>query len=360
MIKKRLSFLLTLLLIALLFASCAKEADAPARYQYDLSEYIDLAEYKGLPAETNSLTITDDMIREQIDATRVYYARVTPVTDRGAEPGDVLTIKYVSSIDGMPVAELTSDETEITVGTGFFPLEVENALLGTKAGDIVSVDTTLENATDESLIGQVIHLDISVTSVGYKELPEYTDDFVRAYLGYDSTAELEEQVRKNLEKHYRELYEQAVDSQVWSTVVENTVVKAYPEKEVKALYDDLINADQAVAMTQGVEFATYLMDRYGMTEDEFYANAQTRAEKQIKEEMVCYAIARAENITISDDEYTKRARQYAVDSGYDSLEDLEADYDKATISEYILFDMVHEAVIGYADVAFTDSAETNA
>ena len=40
-----------------------------------------------------------------------------------------------------------------------------------------------------------------------------------------------------------------------------------------------------------------------MTEDEFYQNIQEQAEAYVKDEMVKYAIARAENITLTDEEY---------------------------------------------------------
>ena len=42
------------------------------RYNYDLSEYIDLANYKGLPAEGYTVNITDEDIQQQILATRSY------------------------------------------------------------------------------------------------------------------------------------------------------------------------------------------------------------------------------------------------------------------------------------------------
>ncbi len=71
--------------------------------------------------------------------------------------------------------------------------------------------------------------------------------------------------------------------------------------------------------------------------------------------MICYAIARAENITLDDEEYVKRATEYAEDV-YDleSLEAFEALYAHDTICEILMFDKAKEAVAGYAEITYLE------
>ncbi len=357
MMKKIISLLLAALMLTLALASCGQKKTDPLtyRYQYDLSEYIDLAPYKGVAAEGYEQNITDDIIEQQINSTLLYYGRAVPVTDRGAETGDTLNVDYTLLVDGKRYDTGASTRGyEFLLGSESFPPDIEHALIGAKAGDTITADTVLENLENEDFAGKKLTFNVTVNSISEKELPEYSEDFVRAYLGFESKADFEEKIRESLEEHYQEIYEQMINEQVWEKVVNGTTVKAYPEKEVKELYDEVVSANQALAMAQGADFGNYLMDRYEMTEDEFYTDTQERAEAHALEEMVVYAIARAENITISDEEYAERAAQYAVDSGYASVEEMEADFDRATICQYILTDKVHEAVVSYADVTFLD------
>ena len=92
---------------------------------------------------------------------------------------------------------------------------------------------------------------------------------------------------------------------------------------------------------------------YGRTAEEFYEYAYELVEKQMKEDMICYAIARAENIVLTDEEYAKRVEEYALDYYYmTSVEAFEEMYGMETVREMILFDLVRERVCDHADMTY--------
>lgn len=359
--KKAVSLIISALLLSSSVLSCssAKSDDdlLTYRYNYDLAEYIDLADYKNLPAQGYRINITEDDIQKQILSTRSYYSRLTDITDRGADYGDTLYIDYTGSLDGVELDEASEHDAEITIGTGALPDEFERSLIGSYAGDSLSFDVTFPDPYIQypDLSGQNVHFEVSVNNVCAQELPEYNDDFARAYLGYDSVEDYEANLYKLLEDHYYEIYYQSIDAQIWDTVVENTTVIKYPEKELKQMYDDMVTSAEAYALKAGVNFADYVKAIYGKSEDEFYDYVQAEAEAYVKDEMIKYAIARAENITLTDEEYAKGAKEYAVDIyGLDSVEAFEAIYDKKTIRQTLMYEKVHEAVVNYADVTFIE------
>jgi len=60
---------------------------------------------------------------------------------------------------------------------------------------------------------------------------------------------------------------------------------------------------------------------------------------------------------VSDEEYTKRATDLALNEyGCEDLAEFEAKYNKATIYQAILMDMVAEKIVELADITITDSA----
>ncbi len=356
--KKLIALFLSMVCVAGTAVSCGKAEEGfdgilTRKYNYDLSEYIDLAEYKGLPAEGYRYEVTDEMVEEQILATRSFYSRLTDITDRGAQLGDTVYIDYVGTIDGAEFEGGSEEDCELTLGTGTFPDEFENAIIGAYAETDLSVDFTFPDPylTAPEYSGMDVHFDIHVHTVCEQELPEYNEDFVRGYLGYDSIADFEAGLRELIAERYQGMYYQYINAQVWDTVYENTTVKKFPEEETKKMYDDLLAAEQYYANAQGINFADYIGVNYQMTEDEYYVTLQEEVESQIKKEMICYAIARAENITLTEEEYTKRATEYALDYyGFDSLDALEAVYSHETICQNLMFDKVHEVIADYADV----------
>ena len=231
-------------------------------------------------------------------------------------------------------------------------------LYGVSAGSVLSAYCTYpaEYEAYPEYAGREVHYDIKVDSVKRLEAPNYTDDFARAYLNAESIEDYENKLRAKLQKDYDKNYYNYILSQVWNTVYTDTVVKEYPEHEIDTLCDDMIESNKAYAASSGVQFSTYLGVYYEMTEEEFYKYVREEAETRVKQEMICYAIARAENIEITDEVYTERATVYAVeDYGYKTLAEFESVYSKETIYHSILCDLVFELIVENADITITEN-----
>ena len=265
--------------------------------------------------------------------------------------GECLAFEITDSFLGAEFEGGSETDCEFTLGTDTFVFE--DQLIGAYAGDKLSIDVTFPDPfpTYPEQAGKDVHFEISVNTVSMQELPNYTDDFARAYLGYESIADFEENVKIRLQEYYDQRYIEYIIGQTWQTVFDNTEVKKYPEAEVEALCDDLISSNESYAQASGITFETYIDFRFGMTVEEFREYCRSEAEARIKKEMICYAIAREEKLELSEEEYTKRATEYAVEYyELESLEAFEALYDKGTIKQTIMMDLVQEKVAQLASV----------
>lgn len=354
--KKALSLTLAALTLSASLVSCGTDEDLLTRkYNYDLSEYITLGDYKNLPAQGYRYEVTEEEIQQQVLATRSYHARAIDVNDRPAQAGDIVYVNYVGTIDGEEFEGGSEEDCEVTIGVGTLPFE--DTLIGRNPGESYSVDVTLPDpypAYPENA-GKEVHFEITVDSIMEQELPVYNDDYARAYLGHDSTADFEKHVRTLLEEHYTAVFREYVDAQVWPVLVENTSVIKYPEAEVEEMYNSIITSNTAYAEAMGLNLAPYIEVNYGMTEEEFYQSVREECEARVKEEMICYAIARAENITLSEEEYQVRALEYAVNTyNLNSVAAFENIFDKEVIRQTIMFDLVHELVVDRAAVNYKE------
>ncbi|MBE6598163.1 MAG: hypothetical protein E7638_01835 [Ruminococcaceae bacterium] len=357
--QKILCGILSAGMLAGCFISCGKDDFIYKKYNYDLTKYIDLAEYKGLAANVYPISITDEQIQSEIDSTIYYYGRNIAVTDRGAAKGDILYIDFISSTEDT-VAKSTQGQ-KITLGSGsasVLPPEAEAALAGHYAGDVISLDIALPDTYTAvpEYAGKTVHYDITLQQITTLELPMYTDTFAQAYLGYDSIADFEAAVEENLYDYANDQLMQSVVNQTWSVVVENTTLIEYPEQELNNWYDVAVNAHKANAESQGIPFSTYLSVYYKATEQEFYDAMMEDAKAVVKEELIVYSIAREENITISDEEYIERATEYALEVyEFSSLEEFEENYSKDAILQTLLGDKVREFIAENADRTMSEA-----
>jgi len=172
--KKAVSLILAALALSASLVSCGSDSDLLTRkYNYDLSEYITLGDYKNLPAEGYRFEVSDAEIQQQVLATRSYYARTNDVTDRPAQAGDIVYIDYVGTIGGEEFEGGSETDCEVTIGIGTFMEGFEESLIGKNPGDSYAIDLTFPDpypAYPENA-GKDVHFEITVDSILEQELP---------------------------------------------------------------------------------------------------------------------------------------------------------------------------------------------
>ena len=92
----------------------------------------------------------------------------------------------------------------------------------------------------------------------------------------------------------------------------------------------------------------YVLQNFEITIEEFRETIEYSVKESILQEMIVYAVARAEGLSVSEEEYKIRGDETAAYYGLSSVEALEEYFTKAEIKKSILFDMVTEAFIANA------------
>lgn len=351
-LSHKLTALLTACVLALPLTGCSNPQYY--RYDYDLSEYITLAEYKNLPVLLEKDEVTDEEVQQEILSTIMYFAEAKEV-DRASVKGDTVKFSSTATLDGTEMPEFSEDNGSLTLGFAAYGENVEAALTGVKAGDTVQAQRTIaDNYADEDLAGKTLQYTFRVTAVCEMQQQEYNDTFVKAYLGFNTVAEYEQSLRQAMEASAEEAQLSSKVLQTWSVVVENTEVMQYPEKELGQITGQLLAEIEAYTAAVGIKLDDYTQIRYGMTEEEFRANAGEIAKEQMKQDMIIYAIARAEDLKISDTLYDQYAQMYMTQMGFTTVEELESRYTREAICEGILGDLVKECVANYASVSYSE------
>jgi len=292
--------------------------------------------------------VTEEAFQNQIMSTVMYFAQDVEV-DRASRQWDTVKFSCTAKLNGTELPEYSEEEGSVKLGFAAYGEAVDKALTGVKAGDTVQAERVLSGPTvDEALAGKTIQYTFDVTAVCETEEPVYNDIFVKAYFGFDTVAEYEESVRQSMLASAETSRINALVAQTWPVVVENTQVLKYPEKEIDQITDQLIAELEAYTSAAGVNFDDYVQLIYGVTGDEFRAQAEEMAQAQVKEDMIVYAIARTENLEIPEEVYDEYVHMFMEQLDLTTEEELEQRYTAGAIKEGILGDLVKECIVGYA------------
>ena len=338
--KRICGMLCAALLVSSAMVGCQSKDDTLYyRYDYDLSEYIDLGTYSDIPATASDVSITDDEVEMQIQSTLSYYAGEEEV-DTPAAFGNVVYFDADVTLNGDTLSEYAVEEGSLTLGFGTYGEDIDNALTGCLAGDTITATRTLPDSTEYGdYAGATLDYAITVERVCRTEIPELTDLYAQTVLNFDSAEAYRTAVREAMEASAKSNRDALILSQVWPKLVEETTVKKYPEKELTEIRNQINMEIDSYINAVGIDRDTYIELKYNMTADEFEAYVEELSKDQVKEEMIVYAIARAENIEVTDEDYATYAAIYASNYGYDTVEDMENAFGKQVVRAGVLSDV---------------------
>ena len=99
----------------------------------DVSKYVTIGEYKGLTLDNTVEAVTDDMVDGRIK--EELQNKAEEVTEGSVQNGDVVTINYVGTKDGVAFDGGTANNYELTIGSGTFIDGFEDGIIGMKKGE---------------------------------------------------------------------------------------------------------------------------------------------------------------------------------------------------------------------------------
>lgn len=322
----------------------------PDGYPYadtDLSEYITLGTYKGLTATlTVSSEITDADVADYIDGVLSQYTTEQAV-DRAAALGDIVVIDYVGTLDGVPFDGGTaSDQSLPSLGeSGYIP-GFEDGIVGMKAGETKVIDVTFPTDYHAELAGKDAQFTITLDAVKEKVVPEYNDAFVREHFDYMTMPEYEAYVREILAQNREMEILTEKQEAVLSQAVDNAAVIGFPENIVEDYMYQQIDYVRQYAEMYGMTYSDFTAQVIGQTAGAYEAEVRASAEAAVKQEMVMYAIAAAENVLPGDEDLAEAEGFYLE---YYGAEDIASLCQMVGVSEEYFANTIHFSVT-YANV----------
>jgi trigger factor len=278
-----------------------------------------LGDVSKIEAPRREPAVSDEQIDEQIDRLRDQLGRLETV-DKAAETGDYVVIDFKGSVEGEDgerdyFAGGEGRDHLLELGAGQFIPGFEEQLVGSKAADEKVVEVTFpeEYGSAPHLAGRPAQFEVTVNEVKAKQLPELDDDFATEAGGFDSIAELREDIATRM----RETEERQIEAEFREAALDAVVAKAtveIPDSLVEARSRELFDQMLHSLSHRGINKDAYLRIAQ-KTEDELLEEARPDAEQALRREAVLTAFIEAEGIEPSEGDILDALQQSAVQQG---------------------------------------------
>ncbi len=282
---------------------------------------VKLGEYKGLEIEKKTYEVTEEDIQKQLESMQERNSRVE-VKDGAIENGDIAVIDYEGFIDGKAFEGGTSQNYPLEIGSKSFIDNFEDQLVGLKAGDEKDVVVTFpEGYGKDDLNGKEATFKVKVNEVKFKELPALDDEFAKEATEFETIADVKADIKKRLEEANAEKEKVETEEAAITALIEATTIdlpQVMVEKEIDVMVKDLENR----LKYQGLTLEQY-MQYTNNTEDKMREYMKENAERKVRADLAISEVAKAENITASEEEVKAKAEEiakmYAPNSEEDKL-----------------------------------------
>ncbi len=278
-----------------------------------------LGDYRGLEIGRREAHVEDSAIDAELERLRDRVATLETV-NRPAQSGDHVVIDYLGadSATGAPFSGGEGRDQLVELGSERLIPGFENQLIGAVAGDQRQVQVTFPDEYPGELGGQEATFEVKVSEVKAKRLPELDDEFASEAGGFESLAELREDIAVRL----REAEASAIDREFEEAVLQAAADEAQvqlPDQLVHARAHEVVEQTFSALARQGISKETYLRIA-GKDEETLAHDAEVDAATALRREAVLAAVIEAEQIEPDDEELVQALAPAAQRDGADPAE----------------------------------------
>lgn len=270
--------------------------------EVDVRPEIEIPAFAELTVSVDDVEVTDAEVGEQLDGLRSRFGALTEV-QRPVQLGDFVMLDLSATVDGAEVDQLATSGLSYQLGSGqlveWIDVEgIDDALVGAGQGEQRVFTTTLAAGPHA---GQQAEVTATIQMVKERELPVADDQFAQEASEFDTIDELRADLRDRLSRiKVRQRGAQARDKVLKALLAATEVPlpESIVEVEVQAGKHDALHAFDHDERRLG-----QWLEQQGHTAEEFETDLRNTAQETVKVRLLLDAVADAEQLSVTDDEF---------------------------------------------------------
>jgi len=254
--------------------------------------FKDYREVKLKPVEVKK--VADKEVNTLLDQLRSYGVKENPV-ERKAEMGDLVSIDFQVSLDGVGIEGGQGQKYPLVLGSNSMIPGFEEKLVGAeKDQEVVFKLKFPEEYMNAMLKGKEADFKVKVLSVSERVLPETTDDWAKG-MGAKDLNDLKENIKKDLEHQAIHEADHKNEEQVLEKLLEITDFDIIPESLTTEEGERMADELKADINARGIVWEDYLQ-RLKKTQVELLQDFLPAAMKRVKTSLAIKSLAELEKL----------------------------------------------------------------
>ena len=275
---------------------------------------VELGKYKGIEIKKIEYNTTDKDIEHELGHMAERNSRLVSIEDRPVEKGDITTIDFVGSVDGVEFEGGKAENHELEIGSNTFIPGFEDQIIGMKIDEVKDIKVKFpDDYFSKDLAGKDAVFKVTLHEIKKKELPKIDDEFAKDVSEFDTLDELKNSIKEKLDTENTEKAKYETEEEAIKTVCDNTKLDI-PNGMIELEIDNMIKDMENRLSYQGLNLNQYLQIM-GKTETEIRDNFKEQAERNIKSRLVLEAIVKAEKIEATPEEIDEKIKEMAKQYG---------------------------------------------
>ena len=282
------------------------------RYTFSVSLYpeVTLGQYKGLKAPKDVTEASDEEVAEELEKARKQNARKVSVDDRPAQMGDTVNIDFDGFLNGERFDGGKAEGYDLELGSNSFVPGFEEQVAGMQIGEEKELDITFPETYVENLAGKAVVFKVKLNAITFPELPALDDEFAGDQ-GFDTLEEYRADVRKKLQAKYDEQADTAFRSMIMKQAADNMSCDV-PDVMIHEKAEEIIrNYAANFGMTDRSIELDKLVRMMGIDPETMNQSILPSAQYQVRTELLLEAVAKAENLELTEEETEEYLKKVA-------------------------------------------------
>lgn len=263
-----------------------------------------LGEYKGLEVTKLPTEVTDEEVEAQIEEQLARKAELEIKEDGAIEEGDTAVIDFEGFQGEEAFEGGKGEDYPLEIGSGSFIPGFEEQLVGVKAGESKDVAITFpEEYHAAELAGKEAIFKVTVKEVKTKVLPELNDEFAKEI---DPEVESLDALRAKIKEQVAEQKKAESEGTLRDELVEKAAANAevdIPAGMINTELDRMVQEFGQRLQMQGMNLDLYFQFS-GQNEEQLREQMKDDAENRVRVALTLEAIAKAENIEVTEEDIT--------------------------------------------------------
>ncbi|MDD5549425.1 MAG: trigger factor, partial [Sulfurovaceae bacterium] len=279
---------------------------------------FELGDYSNVVKKPAKPKISKKVLDERIEGLVTAQAPFEKIKeDRGLASGDMAVIDFVGSVDGVEFDGGKAENFSLKIGSGQFIPGFEDQMIGMKAGKTKVVKVKFpENYGAANLAGKDAEFKVTLHEIQVKAKPELNDELAAKLLQGKEGANVEMLKEQITEQLQREEISKKYHEELKPALVEALVAKysfALPNNIVEQEIDAKLNQKASQMSKEEIEELKGDVEKIKAMREELRGEASD----SVKATFIVDALAKAENISVNDQEVSQVIYYEAMMSGQD-------------------------------------------